>query len=123
MPQPTDQQLDHLTALADAATPGPWHLTDSSAIVAPLTADTIADVWEPTAESRNGEFIEAMSPEVAKALVAEVSRLRAELAAARAQAADEVIEWSGQQIGIHVPTVDAIADLLRQLPAVRSAAV
>lgn len=79
-----DQQLDHLTALADAATPGPWHLTDSSAIVAPLTADTIADVWEPTAASRNGEFIEA-AREALPALVAEVRRLRAELAAEQAQ--------------------------------------
>jgi hypothetical protein len=33
--------------------------------------------------------------------------------AIRAQIADEVVEWSGQQIGVHVPTVDAIADLLR----------
>ncbi|MFF4536591.1 hypothetical protein [Streptomyces aureus] len=38
---------------------------------------------------------------------------RTELAATRSQIADEVVEWSGQQVGVHVPTVDAIADLLR----------
>lgn len=75
---PTEQQLD-LDAIeqrANAATKGPWHLTDSDAIVAPLTGVKIADVWEPTAASRNGEFIEAASPETVKALVAEVRRLR-----------------------------------------------
>ena len=54
-----------------------------------------------------------------EALVAEVRRLRAELATSREKAADMVIAWSGQQIGVHVPTVDAIADMLRA-PAVQS---
>ena len=71
----TDQQLDEYAALADAATPGPWHLTDSDAIVAPLTQQHVADVWEPTAASRNGEFIEAARTAV-PALLAEVRRLR-----------------------------------------------
>ena len=89
---PTDQQLDEYEALADAATAGPWHLTDSDAIVAPLTGVKVADVWEPTGASRNGEFIEAMSPEVAKALVAEVRRLRAELEASNATALTEAAD-------------------------------
>ncbi|MFG2307637.1 hypothetical protein ACGFS9_02940 [Streptomyces sp. NPDC048566] len=35
----------------------------------------------------------------------------------RTQAADEVVAWSGQQIGVHVPTVDAIAAMLREQSA------
>jgi hypothetical protein len=72
---PTNQQLDDIEARANAATPGPWHLTDADTIVAPLSTDTIADVWEPTGMSRNGEFIEA-AREAVPALVAEVRRLQ-----------------------------------------------
>lgn len=71
----TDQQLAQYETLANAATPGPWHLTDADAIVAPLTGIHVADVWEPTAAIRNGEFIEA-AREALPALVAEVHRLR-----------------------------------------------
>jgi len=78
MTQLTAQQLDEIQARADAATPGPWHLTDADTIVAPLTADEIADVWEPTQASRNGEFIENARTDV-PALLNEVRRLRAEL--------------------------------------------
>lgn len=74
----TDQQLDNLDEITNSATPGPWHLTDSGAIVAPLTQQHVADVWEPTAVSRNGEFIEA-ARDALPALVAEVRRLSAEL--------------------------------------------
>jgi len=48
---------------------------------------------------------------------AEIRRLRAELATARQHIAAQVVEWSSQQIGVHVPTVDAIADMLRAQPA------
>lgn len=71
----TDEQLNEYEALHAAATPGPWHLTDADTIVAPLTADTIADVWEPTGTSRNGEFIETARTAV-PALLAEVRRLQ-----------------------------------------------
>lgn len=111
----TDQQpdLDHLDALHAAATPGPWHLTDSSAIVAPLTADEIADVWEPTAASRNGEFIEA-AREALPALVDEVRRLRAELATARADTyAAVAVELEG--IDFHPNTKATCSDLCRLL--------
>lgn len=77
----TDQQLAHYTELEAAATPGPWHLTDAGAIVAPLSSDEIADVWEPTQASRNGEFIEG-ARKAMPVLLAEIRRLRAELATA-----------------------------------------
>lgn len=72
----TQQQLDDIEARHNAATKGPWHLTDADTIVAPLTGETIADVWEPTQTSRNGEFIEN-APEDIAALFAEVRRLTA----------------------------------------------
>ena len=72
----TDQQLDEYDELCAAATPGPWAHTDSSAIVAPLSADKIADVWEPTGLSRNGDFIETARTAM-PALIAEVRRLQA----------------------------------------------
>lgn len=50
--------LTHLEHLDAAATPGPWSYTDAGAIVAPLTGTLVADAWEPTAATRNGEFIE-----------------------------------------------------------------
>lgn len=73
----TEQQLADIQARVDAATAGPWHFTDADSIVAPLTADSIADVWEPTSASRNGEFIEAAREDV-RALLAEVRRLTAQ---------------------------------------------
>lgn len=54
----TTPDLTHLEALDAAATPGPWAYSESGAITAPLSSDEIADVWEPTGLSRNGEFIE-----------------------------------------------------------------
>lgn len=71
--------LAHLEALDNAATPGPWSCTDSGAIVAPLTETLIADAWEPTAASRNGEFIETARDAV-PALVAEARAHRRLLA-------------------------------------------
>ena len=71
----TDQQLDEYDELCAAATPGPWAHTDSSAIVAPISADKIADVWEPTGLSRNGDFIETARTAM-PALIAEVRRLQ-----------------------------------------------
>jgi hypothetical protein len=74
----TPVQLDEYQDLADTATPGPWHLTNTCEIAAPLTNDTIADVWEPTQASRNGEFIAAARTAV-PALLADNHRLRAQV--------------------------------------------
>jgi len=79
-------RLAEIEAREAAATPGPWHLTDADTIVAPLTADTIADVWEPTQASRNGAFIEAARADVPW-LVAELKQARAEQAVAERQLA------------------------------------
>ena len=72
----TEQQLTDIEALTSAATAGPWSHTDSGAIIAPLTQQHIADVWEPNVASRNGDFIEAARDAV-PALLTEVRRLRA----------------------------------------------
>jgi hypothetical protein len=74
--QPLD--LDAIEARLNAATPGPWHLTDADTIVAPLTSEVVADAWEPTQASRNGEFIENARTDV-ETLIAEVRRLRGRL--------------------------------------------
>lgn len=66
----TSIDLAHLDELDAAATPGPWSCSESGAIVAPLTGTLVADVWEPTGGSRNGEFIEAARDAI-PALVAE----------------------------------------------------
>jgi hypothetical protein len=82
------QSTDHTTGLSEqqfaailqreaAATPGPWVLNDDFAeIKAPASHDTIADYWEPTHASRNGEFI-ANAREDIPVLLAEVERLTA----------------------------------------------
>lgn len=74
-----NQRLDELDAITQAATPAPWAHTDSGAIVAPLTGIVIADVWEPSAATCNGDFIEA-AREALPALVDEVRRLRNHIA-------------------------------------------
>lgn len=84
----TDQQLAHYAELEAAATPGPWHATDAGAIVAPLSSDEIADVWEPTQASRNGEFIEG-AREAVPVLLAEVRRLRFRIAELGEQGPDD----------------------------------
>ncbi|QTD97014.1 hypothetical protein [Streptomyces cyanogenus] len=81
----TDQQpdLDVLDALADAATPGPWTVDSSipygHRVGSSDNADWVAWTGEhgETGSEADAAYIAAMSPEVAKALVAEVRRLRA----------------------------------------------
>lgn len=114
MPSPlTDQQLDDLDALCADTTPGPWSHTDSGAIVAPLTQQHIADVWEPTAASRNGEFIEAARDAV-PALVAEVRCLRARtLTESEYNAAWHAVEGAAGEEGADPGTVlHAVLDRL-----------
>jgi hypothetical protein len=108
-PPPTDQQLDEIEALAAAATAGPWGVYqyggDSLIEIAADLEDTGTGYRarrticrfdeepldnDPTHREWTGEedwaqvqadarFIAAMSPEIARALVAEVRRLRAAL--------------------------------------------
>jgi hypothetical protein len=70
---------------------------------------------DPNAHPDFGQLTDADVP----ALVAEVHRLRARVAElegpaveARTALADAVVEWSGQTVGCHVPTVDAIVELI-----------
>lgn len=89
---PTDQQLDDIEARSQAATPGPWtawaesypHLVlQGPQDVHPSEADGVISTNLAVNEAADAKFIAAMSPEVAKVLVAEVRRLRAQLAAVR----------------------------------------
>lgn len=97
----TDQQLDEYDELCAAATPGPWAHTDSSAIVAPLSADKIADVWEPTGLSRNGDFIETARTAM-PALIAKVRRLQARVAELEEE---RRLEWLRQGVTPHTPRI------------------
>ncbi|QBJ94477.1 hypothetical protein D0Z67_29355 (plasmid) [Streptomyces seoulensis] len=105
----TDQQLDGIEARADAATPGTWtavELPPNEHDPRPVywvkteyidedgctTRQTVADApWRMA----DAEYIAAMRPEVAKILVTEARRLRAELAATRTNSltteADELV--------------------------------
>ncbi|MEU5838816.1 hypothetical protein ABZ820_34845 [Streptomyces diacarni] len=76
----TPERVAEIAARVDAATPGPWRVDDDWAEIKAPDLDTIADYWEPTRESGNGAFI-ANAREDVPALLAEVERLRAELAA------------------------------------------
>lgn len=119
--------LDTIEARADAATPGPWgtyqYGGDSLIEIAadiedtgcgysarrtiarfdeePLDNDPAHREW--TAEEdwaqvqADAAYIAAMSPEVAKALVAEVRRLRAQVATARVQAIRDLADKADPQ--------------------------
>ena len=73
------ERLAEIRARVDAATPGPWHLDDDGAEIKTPDHGTIADIWEPTQESRNGEFIAGARTDVPD-LLAENDRLTTELA-------------------------------------------
>lgn len=75
----TDQQLADIRQRAEAATPGPWHLDEDDAEIWSADHSMVADIWEPTHASMNGEFIAHARQDV-PALLAEVARLRAQLA-------------------------------------------
>lgn len=111
----TEQQLDDIEARAQAATPGPWRRPLNTrykhTVTGPLPEDeggawtdgidpetgereqcTVAmvPIWSNGRHfrqrgGRDLEYIAAMHPEVAKALVAEVRRLSAELDVEKAQ--------------------------------------
>ncbi|MFE2965545.1 hypothetical protein ACFXKC_18065 [Streptomyces sp. NPDC059340] len=116
----TDQQLDEIEARANAATPGPWGVYESGYVIEiaadleetghdyrarrgiarldeePLDNDPTHKGWmaeEDWAQVQaDAAFIAAMSPETAKALVAEVRRLRADAAAELLPAWEAVYE-------------------------------
>jgi hypothetical protein len=118
----TDQQLDDIEARAAAATRGPWRQDDFAEIKSP-DGDTIADYWEPTHTSRNGEFITRAREDV-PALLAEIRRLRA-ANAELAQAIRLTREYVGEDL---LPAVEGWSwyDALRrhaphELPADRDA--
>lgn len=86
----TDQQLHDIEARANAATPGPW-AADSSIpyghrVGSSDDADWVAWTGEHGEDGSQADaaYIAAMHPEAAKALVAEVHRLRNELAEEKA---------------------------------------
>jgi len=98
---PTDQQLDDIEARANAATPGPWRKFDrdyphvviqGSPSASASEADGMISTNLAVNEAADAAFIAAVDPEVAKALVAEVRRQRAENADLRAEL-DKLIRW------------------------------
>lgn len=81
----TSIDLAHLDEVEAAATPGPWSCSESGAIVAPLSGTLVADVWEPTAATSNGAFIEAARDALPQ-LVAELRQARDRIAELEAYA-------------------------------------
>lgn len=76
--QPLD--LDAIEARANTATPGPWAVSEDYSDVLAPDGSQLASYWNPTSETENGEFI-AHAREDVPALLAEVRRLRAQVAA------------------------------------------
>ncbi|MDH6610253.1 hypothetical protein M2164_005888 [Streptomyces sp. SAI-208] len=84
------------------AIPGAWQDGD------PLMEAIAAGVWEHC------------NPQGTSVVVDDPRNIAATAAAvARHLIADAVVEWSGQQIGCHVPTVDAIVDVINPQPEPR----
>ncbi len=81
------EREQEIRTLSEAASPGPWRIDDMEQVWSP-ESDVVADTWEPTPESRNGDFIAAARMAVPE-LLAEVDRLRAKLANARSAALRE----------------------------------
>jgi hypothetical protein len=71
----TDQQLDDIDARAQAATAGPWTVSEDYSDVLGPDGDHLASYWNPTSETRNGEFIAHARQDV-PALLAEIRRLK-----------------------------------------------
>jgi hypothetical protein len=128
----TEQQLDEIETRAAAATPGPWRDHDThlgqygytATVLSGEGNDTDLRAWLPTMsqtpwdETRNvwadAAFIAAVNPAVALALVADVRRLRAELASSRATVLAEVAtELEG--IDFHPSAKARCIDLCRLL--------
>jgi len=83
----TDEKLAELEAMAKAATPGPWSFRERAAedyMVGSIDYEWIAHVWHHEGDAA---FIAATDPDTVLSLIAEVRRLRADLAAAQTEAA------------------------------------
>jgi hypothetical protein len=141
---PTEQQLTNLEALADAATPGPWGVYqyggDSLIEIAadlkntgcgyrarreicrledePLDNDPTHREWSAEEDwaqvQADAAYIAAMSPDVARALAAEVRRLRARtLTASEYNTAWHAVEGAAGEEGADPGTVlHAVLDRL-----------
>jgi hypothetical protein len=69
----TDQQLADIAARHQAATEGPWTVSEDYSDVLGPDGDQLASYWNPTSETRNGEFIAHARQDV-PALLAMVRR-------------------------------------------------
>ncbi|MFJ6559919.1 hypothetical protein ACIQMV_08560 [Streptomyces sp. NPDC091412] len=82
--------------------------------------DAVPGAWEdgdPLMEAIAAAVWEHCNPQGTSVVVDDPRNIAATAAAvARTLIADEVVEWSGQQIGVHVPTVDAIAAQINPRP-------
>lgn len=67
----TEQQLDEITARANAATPGPWTLSEDYTDVLAPDGSQVASYWMTV----DGTFI-AHAPEDVRSLLAEIDRLK-----------------------------------------------
>lgn len=106
---PTGQQLDELETLAKNIPSGPWTVDDSRAELRGSHGNLLADLWD----DRLGAYFAAMH-DAALPLVAEVRRLRAELATAQADTLAEVAtELEG--IDFHPNAKSSSSDLCRLL--------
>lgn len=74
----TEQQLDEIAARTNAATPGPWKLSEDYSDVLAPDGSQLASYWNPTSETLNGEFIAHARADV-PVLVDAVRRLTAAL--------------------------------------------
>ena len=85
--------------------------------------DAIPGAWQdgdPLMEAIATEVWEYCRTEDTSLVVDDPRNIAATAAAvARQLVADAVVEWSGQQIGVHVPTVDAIVELINPQPEPR----
>jgi hypothetical protein len=82
------------------AIPGAWKDGD------PLMEAVASALWEHCGTEGTSDVVDDPRNIAATAV-----------AVARTLIANQVTEWSGQQIGVHVPTVDAIAAVINPSPA------
>jgi hypothetical protein len=115
----SEDRLAEYAALEAAATKGHWALSEFGEVFT-ADGDTIADVWEPTHASRNGEFI-AQARVIVPELLAEVARLRAAVPAARASGYRAAADQAAEAVAVHGADADAVLLCLRQGAALREA--
>jgi hypothetical protein len=100
------QQLDEIETRANAATDGPWTVSEDYDDVLDSQGAHLASYWNPSSRIRNGEFIAHARTDV-PSLLAEIRRLRSELAGAaedvswlRCLEAAGVDNWEGIETAI-----------------------